>query len=191
MSKLTPTPSQTVGPFYALGLDWLTTVDLAKDATAGERIAVSGQITDGDGVPIPDAVLEIWQADAHGRYNHAEDTQDKPRDAGFNGYGRIGTDRDGRFSFTTVKPGAVPGPGNTLQAPHIVVALFMRGLLRHLYTRIYFSDEAKANAADPILGLVDDPARRATLIAQRDNGAATYRWNIVMQGDTETVFLDC
>ena len=128
---------------------------------------------------------------AHGRYAHAEDTQDKPRDAGFAGFGRIGTDKDGNFRFTTIKPGAVPGPGNSLQAPHILVALFMRGLLRHLYTRIYFSDEAAANAADPVLALVDDPARRATLVAQRANGKAEYRWDIAMQGVRETVFLDC
>jgi protocatechuate 3,4-dioxygenase alpha subunit len=191
MSKLTPTPSQTVGPFYALGFDWLGTTDLARDATVGTPITISGRITDGDGAPIPDAVLEVWQADANGRYDHAEDRQDKPRDPGFKGFGRIGTDSDGRFTFTTVKPGAVPGPGNTLQAPHIVVALFMRGLLRHLYTRIYFSDEAAANAADPVLGLVEEPARRATLVAQRDGGSAAYRWDIAMQGDNETVFFDC
>jgi protocatechuate 3,4-dioxygenase alpha subunit len=148
-------------------------------------------VTDGDGAPIPDAVLEVWQADAHGRYAHAEDRQDKPKDAGFTGYGRIGTDKDGVFRFTTVKPGAVPGPGNSLQAPHILVALFMRGLLKHLYTRIYFSDEAAANATDPVLGLIDDPARRATLIAQRADGTAEYRWDIAMQGNKETVFLDC
>jgi protocatechuate 3,4-dioxygenase alpha subunit len=136
-------------------------------------------------------VLEVWQADAHGRYAHAEDKQDKPRDSGFKGWGRIGTDKDGRFRFVTVKPGAVPGPGNSLQAPHILVALFMRGILRHLYTRIYFSDEAAANAADPVLGLIEEPARRATLVAQRVNGAAEYRWDIAMQGAGETVFFDC
>ncbi len=191
MSKLLPTPSQTVGPYYSIGLNWLITNDLAAGATAGERIVITGRVTDGDGAPIPDAVLEVWQADAHGRYAHAEDRQDKPKDASFTGYGRIGTDKDGVFRFTTVKPGAVPGPGNSLQAPHILVALFMRGLLKHLYTRIYFSDETAANAADPVLGLVDDPARRATLIAQRANGTAEYRWDIAMQGDKETVFLDC
>jgi protocatechuate 3,4-dioxygenase alpha subunit len=191
MSKLLPTPSQTVGPYYSIGLNWLITDDLAASATAGERIVITGRVTDGDGAPVPDAVLEVWQADAHGRYAHAEDRQDKPKDAGFTGYGRIGTDKDGVFRFTTVKPGAVPGPGNTLQAPHILVALFMRGLLKHLYTRIYFSDEAAANATDPVLSLVDDPARRATLIAQRANGTAEYRWDIAMQGDKETVFLDC
>jgi protocatechuate 3,4-dioxygenase alpha subunit len=190
MSKLTPTPSQTIGPDYAIGLDWLIDPDVAKHATQGERIVVSGRVVDGDGAPIPDAILEIWQADANGRYAHAEDKQDKPRDAGFKGYGRIPTDADGRFRFTTIKPGAVPGPGNSLQAPHILVALSMRGLLRQLYTRIYFSDEAAANAADPILGLVDEPARRVTLVAQRADGTAEYRWNICMQGGDETVFFD-
>jgi protocatechuate 3,4-dioxygenase alpha subunit len=191
MSKLTPTPSQTVGPYYSIGLDWLLMTDLGKEASAGERITIAGRLTDGDGAPIPDAVFEVWQADAHGRYAHVEDRQDKPKDPAFKGFGRIGTDKDGRFSFTTVKPGAVPGPGNSLQAPHIVVALFMRGLLRHLYTRIYFSDEAAANAADPVLALIDEPVRRATLVAQRANGAAEYRWDVVMQGANETVFLDC
>jgi protocatechuate 3,4-dioxygenase alpha subunit len=190
MTRLTPTPSQTIGPYYAIGLDWLIDIDLAKHATQGERIVVSGRVVDGDGAPIPDAILEIWQADANGRYAHAEDKQDKPRDAGFKGYGRIPTDADGRFRFTTIKPGAVPGPGNSLQAPHILVALSMRGLLRQLYTRIYFSDEAAANAADPILGLVDEPARRVTLVAQRADGTAEYRWNICMQGGDETVFFD-
>ncbi len=191
MSTLTPTPSQTVGPYYSIGLNWLSTADLAKDATAGERIALTGRLTDGDGAPIPDAVLEVWQADAHGRYAHGEDKQAKPKDAGFKGYGRIGTDKDVVVRFTTVKPGAVPGPGNSLQAPHILVALFMRGVLRHLYTRIYFSDEGAANATDPVLGLIDEPSRRATLIAQRANGVAEYRWDIAMQGANETVFFDC
>lgn len=191
MAKLVPTPSQTVGPYFSLGLTWLDTLDLAKDATAGERITITGRVLDADGKPIPDAMLEVWQADAHGRYAHAEDTQDKPKDAGFRGFGRIATNKDGTFRFLTVKPGAVPGPGNSLQAPHIVVALFMRGMLRHLYTRIYFADEATANAADPVLGLIDDPARRATLVAQHANGAAEYRWDIVMQGTNETVFFDC
>ncbi|MCW5745624.1 MAG: protocatechuate 3,4-dioxygenase subunit alpha [Alphaproteobacteria bacterium] len=190
MSKLTPTPSQTVGPYYSIGLNWLITTDLARDATTGERIVVSGRLTDGDGAPIPDAVLEVWQADANGRYAHAEDTQDKPKDATFKGFGRVPTDKDGNFVFTTIKPGAVPGPGNSLQAPHILVALSMRGLLRHVYTRIYFSDEAAANATDPILGLIDEPARRATLVAQRAKGAAEYRWDIAMQGTGETVFFD-
>ena len=188
--SLIPTPSQTVGPYLHIGLTWLTTTDLTKNASEGERIAVAGTVLDGDGQPIPDAVLEVWQANAHGRYAHPEDTQDRPIDPGFSGFGRIPTDRDGRFHFVTIKPGPTPGPNNRPQAPHIVVALFMRGLLKHLYTRIYFSDEA-ANATDPILGRIEGPARRNTLIARRAADAAEYRWDIVMQGDNETVFFDC
>lgn len=186
---LVPTPSQTVGPYLAIGLSWLATTDLAKDAQAGDRITISGRVLDGDGQPIPDAVLETWQANTAGRYAHPEDRQDKPLDPRFAGFGRLLTDSDGRFSLVTVKPGRVPGPGNSLQAPHIVVAVFMRGLLRHAYTRIYFADEA-SNADDPILHLVPDAARRDTLIAQ-GSPSTGYRWDLVMQGERETVFLDC
>ncbi len=189
--RLTPTPSQTVGPFLHIGLTWLTTADLAKDASAGERVVVAGSVRDGDGKPIPDALLELWQANAHGKYAHPEDTQDKPIDPGFHGFGRIPTDENGRFRFVTVKPGTTPGPGNTRQAPHIVVVLFMRGMLKHLYTRIYFSDEAAANDSDPILGRIEDQARRQTLIANRAANSAEYRWDIVMQGERETVFFNC
>jgi protocatechuate 3,4-dioxygenase, alpha subunit len=188
--RLTPTPSQTVGPFLHIGMAWLDTSNLAKDASAGERIVVAGSVLDGDGKPIPDAVLEVWQANAFGKYAHPEDTQDKPIDPGFNGFGRIATDADGRFRFVTIRPGPTPGPGSMLQAPHIVVALFMRGMLKHLYTRIYFSDEA-ANSTDPILGRIGAPARRDTLIAKRAAQAPEYRWDIIMQGENETVFFDC
>ncbi|MFN4278274.1 MAG: protocatechuate 3,4-dioxygenase subunit alpha [Ferrovibrio sp.] len=187
---LIPTASQTVGPYLHLGLTALTRADIAKDASKGEKIVISGQVLDGEGNPIPDALLEFWQANADGKYAHPDDTQDKPLDGSFIGFGRVPTDKDGRFSFATVKPGAVPGPGNSLQAPHIVVCIFMRGMLRHLYTRIYFSDEA-ANADDPILGLIEDAARRPTLVAQRQDGRAEYHWNIHMQGLNETVFFDC
>jgi protocatechuate 3,4-dioxygenase alpha subunit len=188
--SLIPTPSQTVGPFLHLGLAWLNTTDLAKNASAGERIVVAGSVLDGDGKPIPDALLEVWQANAYGKYAHPEDTQDTQIDLGFSGFGRIPTDKDGRFRFVTIKPGTTPGPGNTRQAPHIVVAVFMRGMLKHLYTRIYFSDEA-ANATDPILGSIQEPVRRDTLIARRAVDAAGYRWDIIMQGENETVFFDC
>jgi protocatechuate 3,4-dioxygenase alpha subunit len=183
--RLIPTPSQTVGPYLHLGLTWLNIDDLARNAA--DRIVIAGTLVDADGKPIPDAMREVWQANAAGKYAHPEDTQDKPVDANFAGYGRIPTDKDGNFRFTTVKPGRVPGLGNSLQAPHITVALFMRGVLRHLYTRIYFADEA-ANASDPVLGLVEE-GRRNTLIAQRV-GTNEYRWNIAMQGDNETVFFD-
>lgn len=187
---LPPTPSQTVGPFFRLGLTWLDTVDLARDATAGTRISIAGQMIDGKGEPVPDAMIEVWQANAHGRYNHPEDRQDRPIDPGFSGFGRIPTDSEGRFRFLTIKPGAVPGPGNSLQAPHILVAVFMRGLLRHFYTRIYFSDEA-ANATDPVLSAIEDAERRATLIAQHVPGTGDYRWDIVLQGERETVVFAC
>jgi protocatechuate 3,4-dioxygenase alpha subunit len=169
---------------------WLDTFDLAKDASAGERIVVAGSVLDGDGKPIPDAILEVWQANAYGKYAHPEDTQNKPIDPGFSGFGRIPTDNDGRFRFITIKPGPTPGPGNTPQAPHIVVALFMRGMLKHLYTRIYFSDEA-ANSTDPILGRIEPPARRASLIAKPTAQVAEFRWDIILQGENETVFFDC
>lgn len=189
--KSLPTASQTVGPYLHLGLAVMTFPDIAKDATAGEKIVITGRIFDGEGQPIPDALIEFWQANAAGRYAHPDDTQDKPIDPAFHGFGRIPTDKDGAFRFATVKPGAVPGPGNSLQAPHIVACLFMRGMLRHLYTRIYFSDEAAANAADPVLALVEDGGRRPTLVAERLAGKAEYRFDIHMQGPKETVFFDC
>jgi len=188
--KLVPTPSQTVGPFFHLGLARPEWGDLTKGGPRGERITVEGRVLDGDGTPVPDAMIELWQANAAGRYNHPEDHQDdKPLDPNFRGYGRVATDAEGRFRIVTIKPGPVPGRGNSLQAPHITVALFMRGVLRHLYTRIYFSDEA-TNASDPVLGLIEDAARRSTLVAQLVPGKAEYRWNIAMQGAGETVFFD-
>lgn len=183
---LTPTGSQTVGPYFSIGLDWLNTATLVSEKTQGSAITVEGRITDGDGAPVPDAVVEIWQADANGRYAHPEDTGAKPRDEAFAGFGRCPTDKDGCFRFRTVKPGPVPGPGNTLQAPHIVVSISMRGLLKRIVSRIYFEGEA-ANVDDPILGLVEE-ARRKTLIAGRDG--ATYRWDVRLQGAGETVFFD-
>ena len=187
--KLVPTPGQTVGPFFALGLDRPEWSDLARGNPQGERIVIEGQVLDGDGAPVPDALLELWQANAAGRYNHAEDQQtDKPLDPNFLGYGRVATDAQGRFRIKTVKPGPVPGRGNALQAPHINIALFARGLLIHLYTRIYFADEA-ANAADPLLSSIDDEAVRSTLCARRTQ-AGLYHFDIVMQGENETVFVD-
>lgn len=192
--RLIPTPSQTVGPFFHLGMVRAEWADLTADNPVGERIAIEGRITDGDGAAVPDAVLEVWQANAAGRYNHpADNREDKPLDPRFRGFGRVATDADGRFRIVTVKPGPVPGNGNALQAPHINVALFARGLLIHLFTRIYFADETAANAADPLLSAIDDRDVRATLLARRDGsagGAPLYRWDIVMQGDGETAFLD-
>ena len=192
--QLIGTPSQTVGPFFHLGMARVGWADLTADNPAGERIAIEGRVTDGDGAAVHDAILEVWQANAAGRYNHPDDRRtDKPLDPRVRGFGRVATDADGRFRLMTIKPGAVPGNGNALQAPHINVVVFARGLLLHLFTRIYFADEAAANAGDPLLSSIEDAGARATLVARRtaETGAPpVYRWNIVLQGDGETAFLD-
>ena len=191
--KLIPTPSQTVGPFFHLGLDRPQWSDLARGNPKGERIAIEGRVLDGDGAPVPDAMIELWQANAAGRYNHPDDRrEDKPLDPNFRGFGRVATDADGRFRVTTIKPGPVPGRGNALQAPHINLAVFARGLLIHLFTRLYFADEAAANASDPLLSSIEDRAARRTLVARRaeGEGPARYHFDIVLQGEDETVFLD-
>lgn len=182
-----PTAHQTVGPFFHLGF---RTVDrVAGPGVSGERVTIQGRVLDGDGKPVPDALIEIWQADAQGTYAHPEGGQDTPREPGFRGFGRVATDEDGAFRFGTIKPGRVPGPGGRLQAPHLVVAVFMRGLLRHLVTRVYFPDEP-SNADDPIVNLIE-PARRPTLIAKRGAGRdGVLEWNIRLQGEGETVFFD-
>lgn len=190
--KLIPTPSQTVGPFFHLGMDRPQWADLTAENPAGERIAIEGRVLDGDGAPVPDAVVEIWQANAAGRYNHPDDRQnDKPLDPRFRGFGRAATDAAGRFRFITVKPGPVPGRGNALQAPHLNVAVFARGLLKHLYTRIYFADEP-GNAGDPLLSSIEDEAVRRTLLARlaEAGNPAAYRFDIVLRGENETAFLD-
>jgi len=188
-TKLIPTPGQTVGPFFALGLDRPEWADMTRGDPQGERITIEGQVLDGDGTPVPDAVIELWQANAAGRYDHVEDTQaDKQIDPHFHGYGRVATDAAGRFQIKTIKPGPVPGRGNALQAPHISIAFFARGLLRQLHTRIYFSDEA-ANASDPLLAGIEDDGVRNTLIARRGDGGV-YRFDFVLQGKDETAFLD-
>jgi protocatechuate 3,4-dioxygenase alpha subunit len=157
------------------------------DATAGPRIVVEGQVFDGAGATIPDAFVEIWQADANGRYRHVEDRRPQPPDPAFNGYGWAHTRKDGGFSFETIKPGRVPGPDGRDQAPHIAVSIMARGILTRFLTRMYFDDEA-ANAEDRILSLVPEH-RRHTLIARR-TGEGRYRFDLVMQGPNETVFFD-
>jgi protocatechuate 3,4-dioxygenase alpha subunit len=193
------TPSQTVGPYFAYGLTpdlyhyaWRSAVTdrLLQSGTEGERIRIEGRVLDGNGEPVPDAMIEVWQANAHGRYNHpADGRRDNLLDPDFKGFGRTGTgvDAEKRFIFDTIKPGAL-GDG---QAPHLNLIVFMRGLLSHLYTRVYFSDEAEANAADPVLAMVPEE-RRHTLIAQRDEapGGVVYRIDVHMQGPGETVFFD-
>ena len=191
------TPSQTVGPYFKYGLTpngeyaWndAFTNNLITSDVSGERIRVEGTVFDGDGAQVPDCMLEIWQADAQGRFSDPQDARALPNSS-FRGFGRVGTDAKGGYSFDTIKPGQVPDPDGKPQAPHILLAVYARGMLLHLYTRIYFDDEA-ANAADPVLALV--PAdRRATLIAKRKAGAANpaYVLDIRLQGDGETVFFD-
>jgi protocatechuate 3,4-dioxygenase alpha subunit len=189
------TPSQTVGPYFAIaltpgGYDWAPTVgnNLVTPDASGERIRIEGRVFDGDGKPVNDAMIEIWQADAAGRYAHPADTRANPN-AAFKGFGRAGTDENGAYSFETIKPGSVAGPDGP-QSPHAVLAVFARGMLRQCYTRLYFSDH-KTNDADPVLVLVP-PERRATLIAQRQDGPehAVYRFDIRLQGENETVYFD-
>jgi protocatechuate 3,4-dioxygenase, alpha subunit len=189
--SLQATTWQTVGPFFQIGLRWLFKDELVGPGVAGERVVIEGRVLDGDGQAVPDALLELWQANAQGKYAHPEDTQEKPIEKGFQGFGRVPTAEDGSFRFTTIKPGRVPGPADELQAPHIVVSVFMRGLLRRLITRIYFPDETAANAEDYALKLVE-PARRGTLIARKSPGRnGDLEWNVILQGPDETVFFDC
>ena len=179
------TPWQTVGPYYRLGLEPLYRTEIAPPQALGERVEVSGQVFDGDGVPVSDAVLEIWQADAQGIYAHAEDPRQQAHDPAFNGWGRVPTDAEGRFAFTTVKPGRVPGLRGQPQAPHLVILVFMRGLLQATRMRLYFGDEA-SNGEDGILQRV--PAERRHTLLARAQGNGAYHWDVRMQGPDETVF---
>jgi protocatechuate 3,4-dioxygenase alpha subunit len=191
------TPSQTVGPFFKYGLtpngayEWndAFTNNLVTSDASGDRIRVEGRVFDGDGQPVTDAMLEIWQADAQGRFSDPQDQRALPNST-FKGFGRCGTDPNGVFVFDTIKPGTVPDPDGQPQAPHLLLAIFARGMLLQLYTRIYLDGEA-ANAADPVLAIVPSD-RHNTLIAVREPGAgnAVYRFDIHLQGDNETVFFD-
>jgi protocatechuate 3,4-dioxygenase, alpha subunit len=181
--------SQTVGPFFQIGLEDLYQTDLTVPGLTGTVITISGKILDADLLPVPDALVEIWQANSFGKYAHPDDYQDKPLDPGFTGFGRCPTNSEGAFQFRTVKPGSVPSSTEALQAPHINVSIFMRGLLNRLVTRIYFSDDER-NGADEVLSLVD-PGRRSTLFARPDPVRPNaYRWDVVLQGPLETVFFD-
>jgi len=188
--SMIPTPSQTVGPFFHFGLTDRHSVGRIADAQAqGERVQLRCRVFDGDGVPLDDALLEIWQANAEGKYNHPEDRQQKAIEPSFYGYGRMATGDDGSCEFQTIKPGRVPGPDNTVQAPHLNLAVFARGMLKQLYTRIYFLGDA-ANQEDPILAMV--PAeRRATLMARPDVARpGTWAFDVHLFGEHETVFFD-
>ena len=183
------TPSQTVGPFFSIGFDWMTRSDLAPGIRK-DKIVIRGRILDGDGKPVPDAVLEIWQADANGHYPDPNEEPGPARSDGFVGFGRVATNDDGEFSFTTIKPGPLANPDESRQAPHLQISLFMRGLLLRLVTRMYFPDDP-LNSSDFVLGRVPE-TRRNTLIARRAaSGDNALEWNVHLQGDEETVFFDC
>lgn len=188
---LKQTPSQTVGPFFHYGLvDRGDEHILVSDQTRGRRILIKGQVTDGNGSPVSDAMLEIWQADAQGYFNHPEDPNHDKADPNFKGFGRAATNANGSYTFQTIKPGCVSYDAETLQAPHISVRVFARGMLIHAYTRLYFGDEQAANNHDPVLNLVPE-TRRQTLIALPDSSeAGAYCFNISLQGENETVFFE-
>ena len=183
------TPSQTVGPFFAPSLIKAGAENLVSEQTRGQRITIEGRVLDGDGAPVADAMLEIWQANAEGRYDHPEDDQEKLLDPTFHGFGRAATDAHGAYRFHTIKPGPVPGANGALQAPHINLSIFARGLLKRLVTRIYFPDDP-LNNSDAILNSAPS-ARRATLIATAvDSARGRQHFDVILQGANETVFLD-
>lgn len=183
-------PSQTIGPFYHFGLTANAALGcLARPDANGERIRVHFRLLDGDGAPVPDGMIEIWQADASGKYDHPEDTQERAPDPAFCGFGRLATDADGCCAFDTVYPGRVPDGWGGCQASHLNLSVFARGLLARLCTRVYFEGDA-ALGEDPVLALIPEE-RRHTLLAQRD-AARPEQWNfeIHLQGELETVFFD-
>lgn len=203
LNYLRESASQTAGPYVHIGLapgaagfnifekelGW----DIAGPNAAGERIRVEGYVYDGTGAPLKDVLLEVWQANAAGVYASPEDPRSADVEDGFRGWGRVISDfNTGRYSFETVKPGAVPGRSGRMMAPHLNLWIVSRGINIGLNTRMYFSDEAEANAADPVINLIEQEHRRQTLIAQREDGkdGAVYRFDIRIQGDGETVFFD-
>jgi protocatechuate 3,4-dioxygenase, alpha subunit len=179
------TPSQTIGPFFAVGLIWPDGPDVVAEGAPG-AVRIGGRVLDGAGEPVADALVETWQADPAGCFAHPDDPRG-PATSGFRGFGRSATDAEGRWAVRTVKPGALPAPDGGTEAPHLDVSVFARGLLGRVVTRIYFPDEADANAADPVLGSIPDPAARARLVAVPDTDG--LRFDIHLQGDQETPFL--
>jgi protocatechuate 3,4-dioxygenase alpha subunit len=183
------TPSQTVGPFLHIILPWPDGPDVVPPDAAG-RIVISGRVLDGEGNGLADALVETWQADSDGRFAHPDDARGAQTSAvaGFRGFGRAATDADGGYAISTVKPGTLPTGDGGVEAPHIDVSIFARGLLDRVVTRIYFADEPDANAADPVLLSLPDPSWRDTLVATAERGG--YRFDIQLQGDHETIFFD-
>jgi protocatechuate 3,4-dioxygenase alpha subunit len=187
--RLNALPSQTLGPFYHLGLTSNPALGcLTRSEALGERIRVRFRLLDGDGIPVPDGMIEIWQADATGRYDHPGDTRDQAPDPGFCGFGRLATGTDGCCLFETIYPGPVPDGRGGCQAPHLNVTIFARGLLGRLSTRVYFEGDSGL-AGDPVLNLVPEE-RRCTLIARRDPAPSRWNFDIHLQGGEETVFFD-
>jgi protocatechuate 3,4-dioxygenase, alpha subunit len=185
-AALAPTPSQTVGPYFGYALPWTDGPLVVPKGTSG-AIRLEGVVRDGAGEPVPDAMIESWQADPEGRFAHPDDPRGAVEWSRFRGFGRCPTDAEGRYSILTLKPGPVPGPGGAPQAPHISISVFARGLLQRLVTRAYFADEEDANLLDPVLStLPRGAAALETLIAQPIDGG--YRFDIYLQGDDETLF---
>jgi protocatechuate 3,4-dioxygenase, alpha subunit len=182
---LPQTPSQTIGPFFAVGLPWPNGPEVVPEGTPG-AIRIAGRVLDGAGHPVPDALVETWQADPQGRFAHPDDPRGAPT-SGFRGFGRCPTDAQGRWAVRTLKPGPLPAPGGGTEAPHLDVSVFARGLLGRLVTRLYFPDEAEANADDPLLASIPEEAARARLVADPDGDG--LRFDIHLQGDQETPFL--
>lgn len=184
-----PTAWQTVGPFFSIGLSPMSRAELVPHAAAGKSVTVGGRVFDGDGHPVPDAVLEIWHADGSGEYDSRDEPSVKAPCGIPPGFGRIATNDEGEFRFSTKKPGAVREKDGAVQAPHVVVLVVMRGLLRHLVTRIYFSGES-TNVADPVLNLVPAERRQTLLAVPASDAEDDFSWDIRLQGDRETVFFE-
>lgn len=192
MAPLGETPSQTVGPFFSIGLSGEGENVLAPEDVAGDRIRLEGRVLDGEGQPVGDALIELWQANSSGRYRHPDDNRaDIELEESFTGFGRAATEFEtGEFWFETIKPGPVPDPEGEMQAPHLNLIIQARGMLNPLFTRVYFADEEEANQADLVLRMVPQD-RRQTLIADSPGGEpSVYRFDIRLQGEGETVFLD-
>jgi protocatechuate 3,4-dioxygenase alpha subunit len=186
------TPSQTVGPFLAIGLPWPDGPFVVPEGTPG-AIEITGLLLDGAGAGVPDGLIETWQADPDGRFSHPDDPRGAPEPsaAPFRGFGRCPTGPDGSYRIVTLRPGSLPSPDGGTEAPHLDVSVLARGMLDRVVTRIYFSDETEANESDPVLASITEEDRRPTLIAQPDPGRpGVFRLDIRLQGEGETVFFD-